>query len=157
MLHCGNHTSIHLLTKTRRLEPKISNLASSDQRTDFHRSNIHCLCFLAQASLFLLLVSFSSGFLAAIWPWRPDSHSLPWTVYVEMCLLLELCEAFIWTAIWGAVNSNELILCSRGNSRSSFPSWSSWEPVSSKRLMDYRFSLLIWAVLAIIWTWSFTK
>ena len=30
-------------------------------------------CFLAQASLFLLLVSFSSGFFAAIPPWKPDS------------------------------------------------------------------------------------
>ena len=63
----------------------------------------------------------SSGFFAAIRPWTPDSHSLLWTVDVEMCLLLELCEAFIWTAIWRAVNSNELLLCSRGNSGSSFP------------------------------------
>ena len=31
------------------------------------------------------------------------------------------CEAFIWAAIWCAVNPNELILCSRGNSGSSFP------------------------------------
>uniref|UniRef100_A0A4W5JQV5 Transposase Tc1-like domain-containing protein n=1 Tax=Hucho hucho TaxID=62062 RepID=A0A4W5JQV5_9TELE len=56
------------LTKTRRLEPKISNLDSSDQRTDFHLSNVHCSCFLAQASLVFLLVSFSSGFFAAIRP-----------------------------------------------------------------------------------------
>ena len=42
-------------------------------------------------------------------------------VDVEMCLLLELCEAFIWAAISEAGNSNELILCSRGNSGSSFP------------------------------------
>ena len=55
------------------------------------------------------------------WPWRPDSHSLLWTVDVEMCLLLELCEAFIWAAIWDAVNSNERILCSRGTSGFSFP------------------------------------
>ena len=51
------------LTKTWRLEPKISNLNSSDQNKDFHRSNVHCSCFLAQASIFLLLVSFSSGSL----------------------------------------------------------------------------------------------
>jgi hypothetical protein len=38
-----------------------------------------------------------------------------------MCPLLELCEAFIWAAIAEAGNSNELILCSRGNSGSSFP------------------------------------
>ena len=36
------------LTKTQHLEPKISNL-NSDQWTDFHRSNVHCSCFLAQA------------------------------------------------------------------------------------------------------------
>ena len=30
------------LTKTRRLEPKIAHLDSSDQRTDFHWSNVHC-------------------------------------------------------------------------------------------------------------------
>ena len=48
---------------------------------------------------------------AAIRPSRPDSRSLLWTADVEMCLLLELCEAFNWAAI----------LCSRGNSGSSFP------------------------------------
>jgi hypothetical protein len=37
------------------------------------------------------------------------------------CLLLELCEAFIWAAISEAGNSNELVLYSRGNSVSSFP------------------------------------
>ena len=42
-------------------------------------------------------------------------------VDVEMCMLLELSEAFIWATIRGAVNSNEFILCSRGNSGSSFP------------------------------------
>ena len=50
----------------------------------------------------------------------PDSHSLLWTVAVEMWLLLELWEAFIWAAISEAGNSNELILCSRSNSGSSF-------------------------------------
>ena len=50
-----------------------------------------------------------------------SSHWFPLVVDVEMCLLLELCEAFIWAAICGAFNSNELILCSRGNSGSSFP------------------------------------
>ena len=54
------------LTKTRRLESKISHLDSSDQRTDFRQSIVHCLGFLAQESLFFLLVSFSSGFFAAI-------------------------------------------------------------------------------------------
>ena len=109
------------LRKTQRLEPIISHFDSADQRTDYHWSNVHCSCFLAQASLLLLLVSFNSGFFSAIRPWRPDSRGLLWTVYVEMCMLLELREAFIWAAIEGAVNSNELILCSRGTSRSSFP------------------------------------
>ena len=84
------------------------------------------LMFIARVSwpkqvFFSYWCPFSSGFFAAIWLWRPDSRSHFWTVDVEMCLLLELCEACIWIAIWGAVNSNELILCSRGNSGSSFP------------------------------------
>ena len=83
------------LTKTWRLEPKISNLGSSDQRTDFHRSNVHCSCFSAQASLlFFFLVSFSCGFFAVIRPWRPDSCSLPSEQLMLRCLLLELSEAF---------------------------------------------------------------
>ena len=36
----------------------------------------------------------------------------------QLMLLLELCEAFIWAAISEAGNTNELILCSRGNSGS---------------------------------------
>ena len=79
-IHAENIRSPTLrLTKTRRLEPKITNLDSSDQRTDFHRSNVRCSCFLAQASLFFLLVSFSSGFFAAIRTWRADLRSLRWT------------------------------------------------------------------------------
>ena len=93
-------------TKTLRLEQKISNLGSSNQRTDFHRSNVHRSCFLVLANPVFLLVSFGSGFFVTIRPWRPDSHSLLWTVDVEMCLLLELCEAFILAAISEAGNSN---------------------------------------------------
>ena len=40
-------------------------------------------------------------------------HSPLWTVDVDMCLLLELCDEFKYT--------NELIPCSRGNSESSIP------------------------------------
>ena len=109
------------LTKTRWLDTKISNLESSDQRTDFYQSNVHCSCLMAQASLLFVFVSYSSGFFATIRPWRLDSRSFLWTVDVEMCFLLDLPEAFIWAAIWGAINSNECILCSRGNSGSSFP------------------------------------
>jgi hypothetical protein len=101
------------------------------------------------------------------------------------CVLLELCEAFIWAAIWGAVNSNELILCNRGNSGSSFPvavlmrarfikgAWwflrlhlknvskflifqIDW-PSCLKVMVDLCFSLLIWVFLGIIWAWSSTK
>ena len=49
-------------------------------------------------------MSFSSDFFAAIQPWRPDSRRPLRTV-----------------AISEAGNSDELILCSRGNSDSSFP------------------------------------
>ena len=52
---------------------------------------------------------------------NPEGLILLWTVDVEMFLLLELCKAFIYAAICEAGNSNELILCSRGNSGSSFP------------------------------------
>ena len=53
-----------------------------------------------------------------------DHEGLIHTVSSEqfmLCLLLELCEAFIWAAISEVGNSYELILCSRGNSGSSFP------------------------------------
>ncbi|CDQ62940.1 unnamed protein product [Oncorhynchus mykiss] len=53
MLHGGNHTCVHILCN------------SSDQMTDFHRSKINFSCFLAQASLFLL-VSFSAFIWVAI-------------------------------------------------------------------------------------------
>ena len=37
----------------------------------------------------------------------------------ELCLFLELCETFIWAAIFETGNYNEFILCSRGISGSS--------------------------------------
>ena len=42
---------------------------------------------------------------------RLDSRSLLWTVDVEMCLLLEFCEAFIWAAIWSEVTCNLFASC----------------------------------------------
>ena len=64
----GNMHVETICVTQRQVEPKISNLDSSDQSTDFHWSNVHSLCFLAQTKLFCLLLFLSSGFLAAIWP-----------------------------------------------------------------------------------------
>ena len=126
MLHGGNHTGRDhpFIYSASHKDTAVGtkNLEFGHIRTkDFHRSNVHCSCFLAQESFFLLLVYFSSGIFAAVRPWRPVSRSLLWTVNVEMCLFLELCETFIWAIISEAGNSNERILCSRGNSGSSFP------------------------------------
>ena len=164
MLHGGNHTcrGNPFTYYASHKDMAVSNL---DQSTDFHCSNTNCLCFFTQASLFFLLVSFSSGFFAAIWPCRPDSRSLLWTVDVEMCLLLELCEAFIWAAISEAGNSNELILCNRDK----YGSFSVAVLVKDSfiivldgfchctwRNIQSSWNELKWAVLAIIWTWSFS-
>ena len=117
------------LTKTWRLEPQISNLYSSDQRTAFHQSSVHCLCFLAQASLFFLLVSCSSVFfVAAIWPskaWFTQAPLNSWCC--DVCYLNSVKHLFGLQSevqseltISEAGNSNKLILCSRGKSGSSF-------------------------------------
>jgi hypothetical protein len=116
MLRGGNHTCRdhpfnYSASHKDTVGTKDLTLDSSDQRTDFHWSNVHCLCFLAQASLFFLLMPFRSGFFAAIQPWRSDSHSRLWTVDVEMCLLLEFCEAFIWAAIWSEVTCKLFASC----------------------------------------------
>ena len=89
MLQGGNHTCRdHPFNSSASHKDQKPHLDSSDQRTDFYRSNAHCSCFLAHASLFLLL-SFRSGFFAAIWPWRPDSLSLLWTVDVSVAWTLK--------------------------------------------------------------------
>ena len=51
-----------------------------------------------------------------------NHYGLIHTVSSEQLMLrcLLLCEVFIWTAFSDAGNSNELILCSRGNFGSSF-------------------------------------
>ena len=57
-----------LATETWWVEPKISNLDTSDQISDFHWPDVHSLCFLAQTPLFFFfffLFFFSSGFFAA--------------------------------------------------------------------------------------------
>jgi hypothetical protein len=70
MLHGGNYTyGDHPFTHTTSQKDKAvgtKNLNSSDQWTDFHRSNVHVLGQETRESLFILLVAFSSGFFAAI-------------------------------------------------------------------------------------------
>ena len=121
MLHGGNHTcGDHPFTYSashKDTAVRTKNVKFGLIRTKNRFPPLHCSCFLAQASVVFLLVSFSSGFFTIISPRRPDSRSLLWTVDVEMCLLLELCDA----AISEAGNANECILCSRGNCGSSFP------------------------------------
>ena len=92
-----------------------SPIWTPDQRTTFDQSNVHCLCFLAQSSLFLLLVSFSSGFFVAIYTVSSEQLMLRCVCYMNSV------KCFSWAAISEAGNSNELILCSRGHSGSSFP------------------------------------
>ena len=83
MLDSGNHTCrTHALTlsasyKYSAVGPKnISDFDSLVHKTDFHYSNVQFLCFLAQASLFLLFCTLNNGFFAAILPVRPASRNL---------------------------------------------------------------------------------
>jgi hypothetical protein len=64
-------------------------------------------------------VSFSSVFLLQQFDHDGLIHEVSSKQLMLRCLLLELCETFVWAAISEAVNTNELILCSRGNSGSS--------------------------------------
>jgi hypothetical protein len=50
------------------------------------KSEINHSLYLTEASLFFLLVTFSSGFFAAIRPWRPESYGLLWTVEMSVYL-----------------------------------------------------------------------
>ena len=52
-------------------------------KTDFHSSNFQFLCFFAQASLFFLFITLSSGLFAAIRPFCPALVNLLWTVNLE--------------------------------------------------------------------------
>jgi hypothetical protein len=91
MLQGGNHTfrrpSVHLLCISQRHSGWNQKSQILTHQTKGHIStglNVHCSCFLAQVSLFLLLVSFSSGFFAAI---RPSAlNSWCWDVYITWAL-----------------------------------------------------------------------
>jgi hypothetical protein len=70
---------------------------------------------LAQASLLLLLMSFSSGFFAAIWPIIPDSRNLPWTGMLRcVCCLNSVKHLFGLQSevqLTRTRNQNRLRLC----------------------------------------------
>ena len=102
------------------------------QRTHFLWSNAHCSCFLAQASLFLLLVSFSSGFFAEIFPWRSASHIILWTVGCLRCV----CYLNSVKPLFGLQFLRLVTLMNRSSAAEvtlglRFLWGSSWEPVSS--------------------------
>jgi hypothetical protein len=88
------------LTKKHLLEPKKMQIWTHQTNGQISNSLTSIAHVSWPSQVFFLLMSFSRGLFSAIRPWRPDSHSLLWTVNVEMCLLIGLCEAFIWVAIW---------------------------------------------------------
>ena len=135
MLHggkytCGDHPFTHKTHLTKMwLEPQISSLDSSDQRTHFHQSNVHCSCFLAQASLFFLLVSFSSGLSAASQPWT-DSLSLLSAVDVDLSCLNSVKHLF-GLQFLRLITLTNVFSAAEVTLGLPFLWQSSWEPVSS--------------------------
>lgn len=62
------------ITQTQQVDPKISNLGSSTQSTDFHWFHVHFLCVLEKTILFCLLLFLSCVFFFII-----KASSLMWS------------------------------------------------------------------------------
>ena len=121
------------LTKTWRLETKISNLGSSDQRPYFYQSIVHCLC-LKQVSYYywcpLVVVSLQQfnheGLIQTVssdsWAWDESVTWTPWSIYLGCNLRLvtlmnfstgaevTLGLHFLWRSLWEPVSSQRLMV-----------------------------------------------
>ena len=169
------------MTKRKRLE---SNLYSSDQRTDFHRSNVHCPCFLAQTVFsyywcplvvvslqqfdhegLIHTVSSEQLMLRCVFYLKSVKHlfGLQSAVQLTLMNLTSAAEVTLALPFWGSPHASQFHNCDWWFLRlhlkklSKFLKFSILTDLPVLVMMDCLFSLTFWAVLAIIWTWSFTK